>query len=192
MSNNITNILIVGVGGQGTILSSRVVSGVVQNAGLDVKVSEIHGMSQRGGSVVTQVRYGENVASPIIRPGEADIIVAFELLEALRWLPSLKKGGKMIVNVQEIDPMPVIIGAAEYPKDALEQLKDNADVIAFDALATATECGSARSVNVVLLGVLSNLLNFEESEWLDQLAVYVPAEFLEGNIAAFNAGRAIK
>lgn len=123
---DITNILIVGVGGQGTILASRVLAGAVQMTGQDVKVSEIHGMAQRGGSVVTQVRYGKEVASPIIPEGEADIILAFEKLEALRWLPYLKKDGSILINDQRIDPMPVVVGTAQYPSDILDIIKKNA------------------------------------------------------------------
>lgn len=189
MEQQVTNILIVGVGGQGTILASRVLSGVVQAAGYDVKVSEIHGMSQRGGSVVTQVRYGPKVASPIISAGSADIILAFELLEALRWQPSLKPGGKMIVNTQEMNPMPVVVGAAEYPKDALEQIQKRSETVALNALEVALSCQNPKGVNVVLLGVLSTMMPIAEEIWLDVLKRTVPAKFLEANLAAFAAGR---
>jgi len=186
-----TNILIVGVGGQGTILASRVLAGVVQKAGYDVKVSEIHGMSQRGGSVVTQVRFGEEVSSPIIKAGEADIILAFELLEALRWLPSLSANGEMIVNTQQMNPMPVVIGAIEYPQDALERIQKKAKTtIALDALKIAMDCNNPKGVNVVLLGVLSARTEISEEIWLDVLKTTVPAKFLDVNLAAFAAGRA--
>ncbi len=185
-----TNILIVGVGGQGTILASRVLSGVVQRSGHDVKVSEIHGMSQRGGSVVTQVRFGEQVASPIIKPGEADIILAFELLEALRWLPSLAADGKIIVNTQKMDPMPVVIGAMEYPQDTMAKIQEKTSkTIALDALDMAMKCKNPKGVNVVLLGVLSALMDISEEVWLDVLKEKVPFKFLEVNLAAFAAGR---
>lgn len=187
--SKVTNVLIVGVGGQGTILASRVLSGVVQEAGYDVKVSEIHGMSQRGGSVVTQVRFGEKVHSPIIPAGKADLILAFELLEGLRHQPALKDEGKIIVNLQKMMPMPVVIGAAEYPEDCLEQLKANADVVAIDALDVAVKCNNPKAVNVVLLGVLSTQMNIDEKVWLDVLKRTVPAKFLEANLAAFAEGR---
>lgn len=184
------NILIVGVGGQGTILASRVLSGVALSQNYDVKVSEIHGMSQRGGSVVTQVRFGEKVHSPIIQPGEADIILAFELLEALRWLPYLAPSGKVIVNTQEMLPMPVITGAATYPTDALERIKEKAEeTIALDALAIALSQHNPKGVNVVLLGVLSTMMDISEEAWLTVLKERVPAKFLESNLAVFAAGR---
>ena len=144
------SILIVGVGGQGTLLSSRILGRAAIRAGHDVKVSEVHGMSQRGGSVVTYVKYGDQIASPIIGLGEADVILAFELLEAYRALPYLKKGGKIIVNTQRLNPMPVITGAAEYPGDILEKLRQAADVSALDALALAREAGSPKAANVAL------------------------------------------
>ena len=184
------NILIVGVGGQGTILASRVLSGVALSQNYDVKVSEIHGMSQRGGSVVTQVRFGEKVHSPIIQPGEADIILAFELLEALRWLPYLAPGGKVIVNTQEMLPMPVITGATTYPTDALTRIQAKAgDTVALDALAIALSHHNPKGVNVVLLGVLSTMMDISEDAWLAVLKERVPAKFLEANLAVFAAGR---
>lgn len=189
--SKVTNVLIVGVGGQGTILASRVLSGVVQAAGYDVKVSEIHGMSQRGGSVVTQVRFGDKVYSPIIPAGKADLILAFEMLEAVRHQPSLKEHGKIIVNMQQIMPMPVVIGAAEYPADCLEQLEKRADVVAIDALAVANKCHNPKAVNVVLLGVLSTQMDIDEQVWLDVLKEKVPPKFLEANLAAFAEGRKV-
>lgn len=187
--SKVTNVLIVGVGGQGTILASRVLSEITINAGFDVKVSEIHGMAQRGGNVVTQVRYGEKVDSPIVSPGEADVILAFELLEAMRYLPYLKEGGKLIVNTQKINPMPVITGAAEYPEGILEMIAERGELIQLDALAIAQECGMPKGVNVVLLGVLSKYLDFSEDVWLYALRAKVPAKFLEGNLKVFAAGR---
>lgn len=186
---DITNILIVGVGGQGTILASRVLSGVVQKIGKDVKVSEIHGMAQRGGSVVTQVRYGDQVASPIIPLGQADIILAFEKLEALRWLPYLKQDGIILINDQRLDPMPVIMGAVEYPDNALDTIRaQRQKVIVIDALRIAVEAGNAKAVNVVLLGLLSKHLQIDQEVWLEVLKCTVPSKFLEANLKAFQAG----
>ena len=149
------NIMIVGVGGQGTLLASRILGNAVIQKGYDVKVSEVHGMSQRGGSVVTYVKFGDVVHSPIIDKGEADIILAFERLEAYRALPWLKKGGVMIVNDQQINPMPVITGAAKYPENILDKIGAEADVTALDALSLALEAGNAKAANVVLIGVLA-------------------------------------
>ena len=150
-----TNIMIVGVGGQGSLLASKLLGNLLVEEGYDVKVSEVHGMSQRGGSVVTYVRFGEKVYSPIIDKGEADYIVSFEKIEAARYASYLKVGGKLIVNTQQIDPMPVITGAAEYPADALEKLCDlGMSVDALDALSPATEAGSSKAVNIVLMGSL--------------------------------------
>ena len=183
---NALNIMIVGVGGQGTLLASRILGAGFLSQGFDVKVSEVHGMSQRGGSVVTYVRCAEKVYSPLIELGEADMIIAFELLEGARWLPYLKKGGKLIINTQQIDPMPVITGAAEYPQGILDKLAEkNIDTLALDALALALEAGSAKAVNVVLLGVAARYLGFEKQVWLDALADTVRPEFLEMNVKAF-------
>ncbi|NLI93891.1 MAG: indolepyruvate oxidoreductase subunit beta [Peptococcaceae bacterium] len=187
--SDITNILIVGVGGQGTILASRVLSGAVQKIGQDVKVSEIHGMAQRGGSVVTQVRYGKEVASPIIPQGEADIILAFEKLEALRWLSYLKENGSILINDQRIDPMPVIMGAADYPADAIAAIRSlRKNVIVIDGLKIAIEAGNPKAVNVVLLGLLSKYLQIDKNVWLETLRETVPVKFLETNVKAFEAG----
>jgi len=184
-----TNILIVGVGGQGTILSSRIIAKVVIGAGFDVKVSEIHGMSQRGGSVVTQVRFGEKVASPIISPGTVDIIIAFEKLEALRWLGWLAPDGVIIVNTQEIYPMPVITGVAEYPADITETITKEAPQAYFlDALDLAVKSGNAKSANVVLLGKLSTLLDIPQESWTEAIKTTVHARFVDVNLAAFAAG----
>ncbi len=181
------NILIVGVGGQGTILASRILSVVLQKIGLDVKVSEIHGMAQRGGSVVTQVRYGQEVASPIIPEGQADIILAFEKLEALRWLPYLKENGTILINDQRIDPMPIIIGTAVYP-DALAIVRNQREnAIIVDALKIAQNAGNSKAVNVVLLGFLSRHLNIQQNLWLEAIGETVPAKFLEANLKAFAA-----
>ncbi|MDR3344368.1 MAG: indolepyruvate oxidoreductase subunit beta [Oscillospiraceae bacterium] len=182
--------MIVGVGGQGTLLASRLLGAVLLAQGFDVKVSEVHGMSQRGGSVVTYVKYGKSVASPIIREGEADYILAFELLEAARWLPFLKPDGKLIVNTQKLNPMPVVTGAEEYPADVLTALRNaGANVSALDALAPALDAGSAKAVNVVLLGALSKRMEFPEEVWLNALEKTVPPRFLELNKRAFALGR---
>ena len=182
------SILIVGVGGQGTLLSSRILGRAAIRAGHDVKVSEVHGMSQRGGSVVTYVKYGDQIASPIIGLGEADVILAFELLEAYRALPYLKKGGKIIVNIQRLKPMPVITGAAEYPGDILEKLRQAADVSALDALALAREAGSPKAANVALIGVMARETALEKQLWLDTIRETVPEKFLEINLRAFELG----
>ena len=181
-------IMIVGVGGQGTLLASRVLGNTVIGEGYDVKVSEVHGMSQRGGSVVTYVKYGEKVYSPIIGEGEADVILAFELLEAYRALPYLKKGGKLIVNDQRIDPMPVITGAASYPENIVEKLSAVADVTALDALTLAKEAGNAKAVNVVLIGVLAKTSDISYEKWVDTIRATVPAKLLEVNLKAFDLG----
>lgn len=186
-----TSIIIVGVGGQGTLLASKLLGNVLLSQGHDVKVSEVHGMSQRGGSVVTYVRYGEKVYSPIVTEGEADLILAFERLEAARWLSYLKKDGKLIVNDQRITPMPVITGAMEYPENILEKLKEKGiQITALDALSLAEQAGTAKAVNVVLMGVLSASMPFPEEIWQAALEKCVPAKFLDMNKKAFVLGRA--
>lgn len=182
------NIMIVGVGGQGTLLASRILGNAVINAGFDVKVSEVHGMSQRGGSVVTYVKYGEEVHSPIIDKGSADIILAFEELEAYRALPYLKKGGRMIVNTQQINPMPVIIGAAEYPDNICEKLQSVCDITTVDAAALAKEAGSIKAVNVVLIGVMAASTDIPYEEWIETIRSTVPPKFVELNIRSFDLG----
>ena len=187
---NTTNIMIVGVGGQGSLLASKLLGRLLLNEGYDVKVSEVHGMSQRGGSVVTYVRFGDKVYSPIIDKGEADFIVSFEKLEAARYAAYLKKGGKIIVNSQEIEPMPVITGAAEYPHDALENLMDaGVDVDCIDALTPALEAGSSKATNIVLMGRLSKSMSIDKEKWIDALSQSVAPKFLEMNIKAFELGR---
>ncbi len=188
MMNKTTNIMIVGVGGQGTLLASRILGNCVIGEGFDVKVSEVHGMSQRGGSVVTYVKYGEEVCSPIIDKGEADIILAFELLEAYRALPYLKKGGKMIVNDQKMNPMPVITGAKEYPVDILNKLKSVVDVTALDALSLAKKAGSIKAVNVVLMGVMAKNTTISYERWVETVKNTVPPKFLDVNLKAFELG----
>ncbi len=184
------NIMIVGVGGQGSLLASKLLGQLFLQEGFDVKVSEVHGMSQRGGSVVTYVRYGSRVFSPVIDKGEADMIISFELLEAARWLPFLRSGGKIITNIQQIDPMPVVTGAMRYPEDLLEKMRDlGADVDAVDGLKIAREAGSPKAVNVVLLGRLSRYFDFDEEVWMKSLKAVVPEKFLDMNIKAFRLGR---
>ena len=181
-------IMIVGVGGQGTLLASRILGNVAINEGYDVKVSEVHGMSQRGGSVVTYVKYGDKVYSPIIDEGEADIILAFELLEAYRALPYLKKGGKIIVNTQKINPMPVITGAAKYPEDIEKKIAENADLTAIDALTLAEEAGNFKAVNVVLIGVMAKNTDVPYEKWIEVIKSTVPEKFLDVNLKAFELG----
>lgn len=185
-----TNIMIVGVGGQGSLLASKLLGNLLEGEGYDVKISEVHGMSQRGGSVVTYVRYGERVYSPVVEKGEADFIVSFEKLEAARYAPCLKKGGKIVVNTQEIDPMPVITGAAEYPHDILETIrKKGADVDEFDALTPALEAGSSKCTNIVLMGRLSKYFDIPEEKWTEAIKNSVAPKFAEMNLKAFSLGR---
>ena len=184
------NIMIVGVGGQGSLLASRLLGHLFVDAGYDVKVSEVHGMSQRGGSVVTYVRYGDAVASPIIDKGEADYIISFELLEAARYLEYLKKGGKLVSNNQQMDPMPVVTGAMEYPADLAEKIHAlGVDADIFDALAIAEEAGSSKAVNIALMGRFSKYFDFSEDAWESALESVVPDRFIELNKKAFALGR---
>ena len=185
---NTKNIMIVGVGGQGTLLASRILGNAVISEGYDVKVSGVHGMSQRGGSVVTYVKYGDKVFSPIIDRGEADMILAFEKLEAARALPYLKEGGTVILNDREIAPMPVITGAAEYPDGLVADIAAKAKVIAIDALSLSLEAGSAKAVNVVLIGVLARSSDISKEVWIQTIKDTVPAKFLDLNLKAFELG----
>lgn len=184
------NIMIVGVGGQGSLLASKLLGHLLLSQGYDVKVSEVHGMSQRGGSVVTYVRYGDKVYSPVIDKGQADFIVSFEALEAARWLPFLKKDGQIVTNTQQIDPMPVITGASKYPENIIDKLKETgAKVDALDCLSLATEAGSSKAVNIVLLGRLSHYFDLPEEAWIKSLEANVPEKFLEMNKKAFELGK---
>lgn len=184
------SIMIVGVGGQGTLLASRIIGTALISRGYDVKLSEVHGMSQRGGSVVTYVKYGDKVYSPLVDVGEADCILSFEQLEAARFLPYLKEGGKLVTNLQKTLPMPVITGAMEYPQALMEKIRSKgARLIALDALTLANEAGSPKAVNVVLVGVLSRYMDISEEEWLKALEQTVPPKFLELNKKAFALGR---
>jgi indolepyruvate ferredoxin oxidoreductase, beta subunit len=189
MNNKVTNILIVGVGGQGTLLASKVIGTAALTHGFDVKQSEVHGMAQRGGSVVTFVRFGEKVYSPLVERGQADVILAFEKLEGLRWVEYIKPEGTIIVNDQEIAPLPVIIGAQSYPEDIFEKLQGmGINVVAANALTLAKGVGEARAVNVVLMGVLAQYLSFSTEEWEQALRDVVPTKAIDVNIAAFSAG----
>ena len=189
MSNNTKNIMIVGVGGQGSLLASKLLGRLLLTKGYDVKVSEVHGMSQRGGSVVTYVRFGDEVYSPVIDEGEADFIVSFELLEAARWTKYLKKDGKIITNTQQMNPMPVVTGAAEYPSELVEKMKAKGfSVDALNALELAESAGSSKAVNLVLMGRLSKYFDFTEEEWMQAIEVSVPPKFLEMNKKAFSLG----
>ena len=181
--------MIVGVGGQGSLLASKLLGRLLVDEGYDVKVSEVHGMSQRGGSVVTYVRFGEKVTSPIIDEGEADFIVSFEKLEGARYAPYLAKDGKVIVNTQEIDPMPVITGAASYPTDILTTLAaKGAFVDSFDALAVAEQAGSTRAVNIALMGRLAKYLNIPYEKWILAIKNTVAPKFVAINETAFRLG----
>ena len=184
------SIMIVGVGGQGSLLASRLLGNVLLAQGYDVKVSEVHGMSQRGGSVVTYVKYGDKVYPPVVEKGEADAVISFEMLEAARCLPYLKKGGHLITSTQQIDPMPVITGAAQYPEDLAGKIKAaGVDLVAVDALALAEQAGTAKASNVVLMGVFASLTDFPEEMWQSALEQCVPPKFLELNKKAFELGK---
>jgi len=182
------NIMIVGVGGQGTLLTSRILGGIIRKAGYDVKLSEVHGMAQRGGSVVTYVRYGDRVFEPIVEEGTADVLIAFERLEAMRYAHFLKKDGVMIVNDQRMDPMPVVMGACEYPEGILETLEKEHRVISIDAMGEAKKLGNARVFNTIIIGLAAKNMDFEEQQWLDVIAEIVPEKTIEINQKAFLTG----
>ncbi len=184
-----TNIMITGVGGQGSLLASRILGNTFMSLGYDVKVSEVHGMSQRGGSVVTYVKYGDEVASPVICKGEADFLISFELLEAARWLPYLKKDGVVVTSTQSINPMPVIMGVKEYPENIAEKIEAKGiKLMKADALAVAEECGSSKASNVVLIGMFAKHSDIPKEVFLKAVEQSVPAKFKELNIEAFNRG----
>ena len=185
-----TNIMIVGVGGQGALLASKLLGHLCLQEGYDVKVSEVHGMSQRGGSVVTYVRFGEKVYSPIIDKGEADFIISFEQLEAARYLEFLKPDGRIVTNIQKIDPMPVIVGTAQYPEDLIGKMTEKgAKVDAMDCLSLAEKAGSAKAVNIVLMGRLSKYFPLPKEKWEQAIKELVPPKFVELNLKAFALGR---
>lgn len=183
-----TNIMIVGVGGQGTLLTSRILGKLAIEAGYDVKLSEVHGMAQRGGSVVTYVRYGESVAEPIIEEGCADVLIAFERLEALRYLHFVKKDGVVIVNDQKIEPITVVTGAAVYPEGIIDKLKAARKTLVVDAMAKAKEVNSPKSFNVVVLGAAAKHMSFKKEEWIEVIKSTVPPKTVEKNLQAFEAG----
>ncbi len=182
------NIMIVGVGGQGTLLTSRIIGKVALEAGLDVKISEVHGMAQRGGSVVTFVRFGESVSEPVVEEGEADVIIAFERLEAQRYAHFLKKDGTLVVNDTKIEPMTVVIGAKKYPEGILEELKADHKVYSVDAGAIALELGNSKVLNSVVLGFGAKHIGFTKEEWLKVVESTVPSKTIEINKAAFERG----
>lgn len=182
------NIMIVGVGGQGTLLTSRILGGITVAAGYDVKLSEVHGMAQRGGSVVTYVRYGTKVAEPIVEQGQADVLIAFERLEALRYAHFLKKDGIIIVNDQRIDPMPVVTGVAEYPQGIIENLSKEYRVISVDAQAEALAMGNSKVFNVIILGVAAQHMDFPKEQWIEVIKNTVPAKTIDINVKAFERG----
>lgn len=182
------NIMIVGVGGQGTLLTSRILGGIMMQAGYDVKLSEVHGMAQRGGSVVTFVRYGEKVAEPIVEEGQADVLIAFEQLEAKRYAHFLKKDGTLIINDQRIDPMPVVTGAAVYPENIIENLSKEYTVYSIDAMAEALKLGNSRVFNIIVLGMAAKHMDFAKEEWLKVIENTVPKKTIEINQKAFLVG----
>lgn len=182
------NIMIVGVGGQGTLLTSRILGGIIRKAGYDVKLSEVHGMAQRGGSVVTYVRYGDKVYEPIVEEGQADVLIAFERLEAMRYAHFLKPDGVMIVNDQRMDPMPVVMGACEYPNDILNTLEKDHKVISVDAMDEAKKLGNARVFNTVIIGLAAKNMDFDKEQWLDVISETVPPKTVELNQKAFLVG----
>lgn len=184
----VTNIMIVGVGGQGTLLTSRILGGLALTAGYDVKLSEVHGMAQRGGSVVTFVRYGEAVAEPIVEEGGADVIIAFERLEALRYAHFLKKDGVMIINDQRIDPMTVVTGQAQYPEGIIESLSEKYKVIAVDSMAEALKLGNSRVFNTIILGVAAQHMNYTKEQWIEVIRNTVPPKTVDLNLTAFEVG----
>jgi indolepyruvate ferredoxin oxidoreductase beta subunit len=190
--NKATNIVICGVGGQGIILASNVLCSAAFNQGLDVKKSEVHGMAQRGGSVITHVRFGPKIYSPLIEEGTANYILAFEKLEALRYLHFLKKNGKIILNDRQIPPMSVLTGQTKYPEDILPKLQDYGRVYLIDAGKKANELGNERIVNIILLGVLARYLNFDMNTWEKALEENIKEKYLELNVVAFKAGLKLK
>jgi len=183
------NVVIVGVGGQGSLLASKLMGRALLIEGYDAKVSEVHGMSQRGGAVITYVRYGDKVYSPIVDNGQAELLVSFEILEAARWLELLTPGGQVVTNIQQIDPIPVIMGDMEYPENLIEKFEAaGAKVDAIDALSLAEQAGSAKAVNIVMMGRLSKYFRFPKETWLRALEESVPPKFLEMNKKAFELG----
>ncbi|MCR5302020.1 MAG: indolepyruvate oxidoreductase subunit beta [Lachnospiraceae bacterium] len=185
---NTKNIMIVGVGGQGTVLASRLLGGIIMDGGYEVKISEVHGMAQRGGSVVTFVRYGDEVCEPIVEEGCADVLIAFERLEALRYAHFLKKDGVLIVNDQRMDPMPVVMGSATYPENIIEDLSKKYKVISVDAISKAKELGNAKVFNVIVLGIAAKHMDFTIEQWNAVIEREVKPKFVEINKTAFKEG----
>lgn len=189
------SIVLAGVGGQGTLIAGKLLGILAMNMGLDVKVSEVHGMSQRGGSVITYVKIAPEVHSPIIEEGTADFILSFEQVEAVRWASLLKKGGVMIVNDQKIKSLPVLMGQMEYPSNVIEALKEYSDpdakIVDIDALSLALETGTSKAVNIVMLGALSNYLGVDEALWKQAIeqAFEKKPKTIPGNLQAFEKGR---
>lgn len=191
MQNAVTNVLIAGVGGQGILLVSEILSEVCMRAGYDVKKSEVHGMAQRGGSVTSHVRFGRRVYSPLIEQGKADVLLSFEPLEAMRWSGLLKPDGTILVNDQRIEPMTFTSGRVSYPEGLIERLRTLAHrVIVVDGLGIARAAGNLRTVNTALLGALSNYLDMDGSLWIEVIRHRVPPKTWEANVKAFETGRA--
>ena len=188
MANNTKNIMIVGVGGQGTLLTSRILGGITVEAGYDVKLSEVHGMAQRGGSVVTFVRYGEKVAEPIVEEGQADLLIAFEMLEAKRYAHFLKKDGVLVVNEQRIDPITVVTGAATYPEGIVEELEKEYSVLKINAMDEALKLGNSKVFNIIVLGMAAKHMDFSKEDWLKVIEKTVPPKTVEINKKAFLLG----
>ena len=188
MANNTKNIMIVGVGGQGTLLTSRILGGITVDAGYDVKLSEVHGMAQRGGSVVTFVRYGEKVAEPIVEEGQADLLIAFEMLEAKRYAHFLKKDGVLVVNEQRIDPITVVTGAATYPEGIVEELEKEYSVLKINAMDEALKLGNSKVFNIIVLGMAAKHMDFSKEDWLKVIEKTVPPKTVEMNKKAFLLG----
>jgi indolepyruvate ferredoxin oxidoreductase beta subunit len=182
------NIMIVGVGGQGTLLTSRILGGIAKLKGYDVKVSEVHGMAQRGGSVVTYVRYGDDVAEPLVEEGQADILIAFEKLEAMRYVHFLKKDGVLVLNDQRIDPVTVITGASVYPENILDELGKRRKVVSIDAQKVAVGLGNARVFNTIIVGLAAKSMEFSKNDWLTAIEENVPVKMIEINKKAFELG----
>ena len=188
MANNTKNIMIVGVGGQGTLLTSRILGGITVEAGYDVKLSEVHGMAQRGGSVVTFVRYGEKVAEPIVEEGQADLLIAFETLEAKRYAHFLKKDGVLVVNEQRIDPITVVTGAATYPEGIVEELEKEYSVLKINAMDEALKLGNSKVFNIIVLGMAAKHMDFSKEDWLKVIEKTVPPKTVDMNKKAFLLG----
>ena len=188
MANNTKNIMIVGVGGQGTLLTSRILGGITVDAGYDVKLSEVHGMAQRGGSVVTFVRYGEKVAEPIVEEGQADLLIAFEMLEAKRYAHFLKTDGVLVVNEQRIDPITVVTGAATYPEGIVEELEKEYSVLKINAMDEALKLGNSKVFNIIVLGMAAKHMDFSKEDWLKVIEKTVPPKTVEMNKKAFLLG----